>query len=212
MDDGQTRRRYVCHMIAMTLNSASRSIPAWPLYPLLAVPGLWLFVSELTNPSPDPIRALELGLGKYALQLLVLGLLVTPIRDYAGVNLIRYRRAIGLMAFFYVLVHLVVYLVLDNQFWWDALIKDLTKRPYIIVGVAAFLILLPLALTSNNVSIRRWGPLVWRRIHYGVYAAVILGALHYTLLKKTWQTEPMVYTAIAVALVALRIPRLIRRF
>ena len=203
---------YVLPMIATTLNSAARSLPTWPLYIVLAVPGVWLFVSELTNPGPDPVQALEHGLGEYALQLLILSLLITPLRDYAGVNLIRYRRAIGLMAFFYVLAHLVVYLWLDNQFWWDALVKDLTKRPYIIVGVAAFLILLPLALTSNNAAIRRWGPLVWRRVHYGAYAAVILGALHFLLLKKTWQTEPMIYTAIAVALVALRVPRLLRRF
>lgn len=198
-------------MIAATLNSASRSWPTWPLYILLTIPGVWLFLSELTNPGPDPIQALEWGLGENALKLLILSLLISPLRDTTGVNLIRYRRAIGLMAFFYVLAHLVVYLVLDNQFWWDALVKDLTKRPYIIVGVAAFIILLPLALTSNTASIRRWGPVVWRRVHYGAYAAVILGALHFLLLKKTWQTEPMIYTAIAVALVAWRIPRLIRR-
>lgn len=198
-------------MIATTLNSATRAIPSWVLYPLLAAPGLWLFFSELTNPGPDPIAALEHGLGEYALKILILGLLITPLRDLAGVNLIRYRRAIGLMAFFYVVAHLLVYLVLDNQFWWDALIKDLTKRPYVIVGVASFLILIPLALTSNNAAIRRWGPVAWRRLHYLVYPAIILGALHFVLLKKTWQAEPLVHLGIALLLVAYRVPRLLRR-
>ena len=198
-------------MIAATINSASRAVPTWVLYPVLVIPGVWLFMTELTNPGPDPIAALEHGLGEYALQLLILGLAITPLRDLAGVNLIRYRRAIGLMAFFYVCAHLLTYLVLDNQFWWDALIKDLTKRPYIIVGVLAFLILIPLAWTSNNLQVRRWGPLAWRRLHYLVYPAVILGALHFLLLKKTWQAEPMIYTALALALVAYRVPRLLRR-
>lgn len=196
--------------VSQSVNAAARKLPAWPLYPILLFPGLWLFWTVLQNPGPNPVESLEHGLGEYALKLLVLGLLVTPLRDLGGVNLIKYRRAIGLMAFFYVCAHLLVYLVLDNQFWWDALIKDITKRPYIIVGVLAFLILIPLAVTSNNLSIRKLGPKRWRQIHYGAYLAVILGAAHFVMLKKTWQTEPLVYLAIAVTLVAYRIPKLIR--
>ncbi|MEM6618954.1 MAG: ferric reductase-like transmembrane domain-containing protein, partial [Pseudomonadota bacterium] len=91
------------------------------------------------------------------MQLLILGLFITPLRDVVGVNLVRYRRAVGVMAFVYVLAHLVVYLWLDRQWEWDALVKDFTKRPYIIVGMVSFVILVPLALTSNNLSIRRLG-------------------------------------------------------
>ncbi|GGA30781.1 protein-methionine-sulfoxide reductase heme-binding subunit MsrQ [Neptunicoccus cionae] len=195
---------------SQTANSAARKVPAWPLYPILLLPGLWLFWSVLQSPGPNPVETLEHGLGEYALKLLVLGLLVTPLRDLVGVNLIKYRRAIGLMAFFYVCAHLLVYLVLDNQFWWDALVKDITKRPYIIVGVLAFVILIPLAITSNNRAIRKLGPKRWRLIHYGAYLAVILGAAHFVMLKRTWQTEPLVYLAIALVLVAYRVPKLIR--
>lgn len=198
--------------LAASFNGALRALPAWTLYPLLAAPGLWLFLSEVTDPGPDPIAALEHGLGEYALQLLVLGLLVTPARDWLGLNLIRYRRAIGLMAFFYIVAHLAVYLLLDRQLDWAALIADITRRPYIIVGVAAFLILIPLAITSNTAMLRRLGPLAWRRLHYLTYPAILLGALHYLLLSKTWATEPMVYLLLSAALVALRLPRLLRRF
>ncbi|MEM7439258.1 MAG: protein-methionine-sulfoxide reductase heme-binding subunit MsrQ [Pseudomonadota bacterium] len=200
---------YVHTMIAATLNSATRSVPPWVLYPLLAIPGVWLFVSEALNPSPDPVAALEHGLGEYALQLLVLGLLITPLRDGLRVNFVRYRRQVGLMAFFYVVAHLLVYLVLDNQFWWDALIKDFTKRPYIIVGMVSFVILIPLALTSNNTAIRKLGPIAWKRLHYLTYPAIFFGSLHYVMLEKTWQTEPLIYLAVAVILVAWRVPRLL---
>lgn len=197
--------------VAATLNGALRRVPSWLLYPALTVPGVWLFWLAVQNRlGADPVATLEHELGEFALQLLIVSLLITPLRDWLGLNLIRYRRAIGLMAFAYVCAHLLVYLVFDNQFWWDALIKDLTKRPYIIVGVAAFLILIPLAVTSNNLSIRKLGPKAWRRIHFGAYVAVILGAAHFVMLKKTWQTEPLVYLGIALALVAYRLPRLVR--
>lgn len=190
--------------IPQTVNAAVRPIPAWPLYFILLIPGALLFWNVLQNPGPNPVEALEHGLGEYALKALILGLLITPIRDLFKINLIKYRRAIGLMAFFYVFTHLTVYLFLDQQLDWPAIIKDITKRPYIIVGVLSFLILLPLAVTSNNLSIRKLGPVVWRRLHWGVYAAVILGALHFALLKKTWQVEPLTYLAIFVVLVGYR--------
>lgn len=187
------------------INRAARAVPAWPLYILLLMPGLWLFWRAVQNRlGADPIAALEHGLGEYALQLLILGLLITPLRNLLRINLIKYRRAIGIMAFVYVLAHLAVYLLLDQQLYWDAIWKDVTKRPYIIAGVLSALILLPLALTSNNLSVRRLGAAAWRRLHWWVYAAVLLGAAHYVLLKKTWQTEPLVYFAICTVLVAYR--------
>jgi sulfoxide reductase heme-binding subunit YedZ len=196
--------------ISQTINQAARKIPAWIIYVLLLLPGLALFFGELQNPGPNSVEALEHGLGEDALKILVVGLLITPLRDLFKVNLIKFRRAIGLMAFFYVFAHLTVYLFLDKQLDWGPIIKDITKRPYIIVGVVSFLILLPLAVTSNNLSIRKLGPVVWRRLHWGVYLAVILGASHFVLLKKTWQFEPLMYLAIMVVLVAYRGWRAIR--
>lgn len=188
----------------MSVNSVARVIPAWVMYILLVIPGVALFWSVLQTPGPNPVETLEHGLGEFALRILILGLLITPLRDLFGWNLIKFRRSIGLMAFFYVLAHLLVYLLLDKQLEWDPIIKDITKRPYIIVGVVSFLILLPLAITSNNLSIRKLGPVVWRRLHIGVYAACILGAAHFVLLKKTWQFEPLLYLGIFVVLVGYR--------
>ncbi len=188
----------------MSVNSVARVIPAWVMYILLVIPGAALFWSVLQTPGPNPVETLEHGLGEFALRILILGLLITPLRDLFGWNLIKFRRSIGLMAFFYVLAHLLVYLLLDKQLEWDPIIKDITKRPYIIVGVVSFLILLPLAITSNNLSIRKLGPVVWRRLHIGVYAACILGAAHFVLLKKTWQFEPLLYLGIFVVLVGYR--------
>lgn len=188
----------------MSVNSVARVIPAWVMYFLLLVPGSLLFWSVLQNPGPNPVETLEHGLGEYALKILILGLLITPLRDFFGWNLIKFRRSIGLMAFFYVFAHLVVYLLLDKQLEWGPIIKDITKRPYIIAGVIAFLIMVPLAMTSNTWFIRCLGPVKWRRLHIGVYAAVILGAVHFALMKKTWQVEPLVYLAIFVVLVGYR--------
>ena len=190
--------------IAQPINSAARVVPAWSLYILLLIPGALLLWQVLTNPGPNPVETLEHGLGEDALKILILGLLITPVRDLFKVNLIKFRRAIGLMAFFYVLAHLLVYLFLDKQLDWGPIIKDVTKRPYIIVGVLSFLILLPLAVTSNNLSIRKLGPVVWRKPHWWVYAAALLGAAHFVMLKKTWQAEPLIYFAVFAVLVGYR--------
>ena len=119
------------------------------------------------------------------------------------VNLIRLRRAIGLSCFFFVVVHLLTWAVLDIQsigrVW-----ADIVKRPYITVGMVGFLMLLPLALTSNDWSVRRLGP-AWRRLHRLVYPAAILGGVHYLLLVKGWQMKPMVMLALIAGLLALRL-------
>ena len=188
----------------MSVNTLARKIPAWTMYIVLLIPGVALFWQVVQNHGPNPVETLEHGLGEFALRVLILGLLITPLRDLFGWNLIKFRRSIGLMAFFYVFAHLLVYLLLDKQLEWDPIIKDITKRPYIIVGVISFLILLPLAITSNNLSIRKLGPVVWRKLHWWVYAACLLGAAHFVLLKKTWQFEPLLYLGIFVVLIGYR--------
>ena len=136
-----------------------------------------------------------------------MGLCITPLRRFAGVNLLRFRRAVGLIAFFYVLLHLLVWLVLDvqipAQIW-----ADIVKRPYITVGMAGFALLIPLALTSNNLSVRRLGGLRWRQLHRLTYAAVLLGALHFVMLAKGFQIEPLAYLIAVLGLLALRLPAL----
>ncbi len=185
-------------------NGAARRVPTWPLYILCAIPGFWFFYLGLTGGlGVEPIKALEHKLGELALQFLIAGLAVTPLRRHLGVNLLKFRRMLGLVAFFYVLTHLLVWLLLDvqivSQIW-----ADILKRPYITVGMAGFVLLLPLALTSNNWSVRKLGP-KWRQLHKLAYVAVLLGAIHFVMLVKGFQFEPYLYLAAILTLLALRI-------
>lgn len=190
-------------MIADGINKVVRKLPAWALYVVLPLPALWFLYLGLTGGlGAEPIKALEHKLGEFALQLLITGLAITPLRLHAGINLFKFRRAIGLMAFLYVALHLLTWLVLDvqilSQIW-----ADILKRPYITVGMAGFVLMVPLALTSNNWSVRRLGP-SWRSLHKLTYAAVLLGGLHFLLLVKGIQLEPMIYLATILGLLALR--------
>ncbi|MEX5727663.1 sulfoxide reductase heme-binding subunit YedZ [Rhodovulum iodosum] len=196
--------------LAGTINGALRRVPAWPVYVLGMLPAPWFLYLGLTGGlGVEPIEALEHRLGVTALQFLVAGLAVTPLRRLTGINLIRYRRALGLVAFFHLSLHLATWLFLDLQSW-QLIWADIVKRPYITVGMAGFVLLVPLALTSNSLSLRRLGPVRWRRLHRLTYPAVLLGAIHYVMLVKGWQIEPLVYLAAILALLSLRI-RLPRR-
>jgi len=157
----------------------------------------------------EPIKALERELGKIALQLLVAGLCITPLRRFAGLNLLKFRRAIGVLAFVYVLLHLLVWLVLDvqipAQIW-----ADILKRPYVTIGMLGFVLLIPLAATSNDWAVRRLGP-AWRKLHKLTYVVAILGAVHFVWLAKGFQIEPVLYLLAIMALLALRIRRVPRK-
>ncbi|MBE9637772.1 protein-methionine-sulfoxide reductase heme-binding subunit MsrQ [Salipiger mangrovisoli] len=186
------------------INSASRRIPPWLIYLVAPVPVAWfLYLGFTGGLGVEPIRALEHKLGELALQILLVVLAITPLRRFAGVNLLRFRRALALVCFFYVVLHLLVWLVLDvqipAQIW-----ADIVKRPYITVGMVAFALMIPLALTSNNLSVRRLGKR-WRKLHLLTYPAVVLGALHFVLLRKGFQIEPLLYLGAAVLLLALRV-------
>lgn len=187
------------------VNQILRKLPVWAVYLLGAIPAPLFFYLGITGGlGVEPIKALEHEYGELALQLLILGLAVTPLRRYAGLNLMKFRRAIGVLTFAYVSFHLLVWLVLDvqlpSQIW-----ADIVKRPYITVGMAAFVLMLPLAVTSNNWSVRRLGP-SWRKLHKLVYLIALLGGLHYVMLAKGFQIEPLVYLAVIIGLLALRLP------
>ncbi len=167
-----------------TLNSWLRRIPAWALYIMCAAWVGWLFWLGATGGlGPEPINALEREYGLFALYLLIGGLAVTPLRQLTGISLLKFRRAIGVSAFFTVLAHFLVWAVLDLQslgLIWD----DIVKRPYVTVGMAAFLLLIPLAVTSNNLSVRRMGRAAWRGLHRLTYPAILLGRVHYLWIAK----------------------------
>lgn len=170
------------------------------------IPAIWTFYLGLTNQlGADPMRTLEHTLGLWALRFLILALAVTPLRRMGGPNLLRYRRAIGLLAFFYAALHLTVYLVLDQGLDLVAIGNDIVKRPYITVGMLAFLILVPLAVTSNNTMIRRLGAPAWQKLHRWVYLAAVLGALHFLLVVKSWPAEPIIYAGLVIILLLFRL-------
>lgn len=196
---------------AQTFNNTVRKIPSWPLYIIGLVPAATYFYWAVTNQlGADPLKALEHQLGIWALQLLIAGLMVTPLRRLCNLNLLKFRRAIGLLAFIYTSLHLLTYLWLDQQWVWAEILKDLTKRPYIIIGMIAFTAMIPLAATSNKWSIRRLGA-NWGKLHKLVYLIAICGAVHYLLLVKAWPLEPFVYLGIVLVLVGYRYVKLKRR-
>ncbi len=192
----------------VTLNGWLRKIPVWPFYIVGFVPAVWwVYLGVTGGLGPNPVKALEHALGLTALQFLIASLCVTPLLRLTRINLIRFRRMIGLMAFYYVLLHFAVYLFLDMQLEWAALVKDLTKRPYIIAGTLALVLLVPVALTSNDWSIRRLGSAAWCRLHQLVYPAAALGAVHYVWLVKSWPLEPLAYAAVVAVLLGYRVVR-----
>ncbi len=187
------------------LNKFFRWLPNWVVYLLAFLWAAWLFYQAATGAmGVEPINALERAYGELALQFIVFGLAITPLRTYAGLNLIKLRRALGVTAFFFVLAHLLVFVILDLQSLsrtWT----EIVKRPYITIGMLSFLALLPLAVTSNNRSVKRLGAASWRKLHKLTYIAALLGAIHYVWLAKGFQLEPIIYTVVIVLLLLLRV-------
>jgi sulfoxide reductase heme-binding subunit YedZ len=186
------------------INTTLRKIPAWTIYIAGALGAVWLFYLGLTGGlGVEPINALEREYGELALKLMVLGLMVTPLRKWTGINLMKFRRAIGVTAFFFVLAHFLVWTVLDVQSL-SRVWEEIVKRPYVTVGMAAFLMLIPLAVTSNNRMVKRLGGASWRNLHKLTYPAAVLGGIHYLWLVKGFQLEPIIYLVIITGLLALR--------
>lgn len=186
-----------------TFNTSVRKVPSWLLYLIGAAYPLWLLYMGFTGGlGVDPVKALEHALGKTGLQILIVVLLVTPLRSFTKLNLLSLRRALGVIAFFYIFLHFLVWMVLDVQII-SQVKADLIKRPYIIVGMISLMILLPLALTSNNLSLRKLGPR-WRKLHKATYIAVALGGIHYIMQTKGFQYEPYIYVTVILGLIAVR--------
>lgn len=183
------------------INKSLRRVPVWTIYPLGLIPaGLvtWQAINAI-----DPVRTIEWGLGLWAVRLLIATLFVTPLR-WAGLNLLRFRRQLGLVAFAYVVLHFASWLTIDMGLRWGQILPDLVKRWYIMVGMTAFLMLIPLAVTSNNRSIRWLGAQRWNRLHRLVYPAVILAVLHFMMVGKVYTTEVLIYAALLAGLLAAR--------
>lgn len=179
---------------------------SWALYGLGLVPAAWTFYLAVSDQlGADPLKVLERSLGLWALRFLVAGLAITPLRRLGGPNLIRYRRTLGVLAFLYALFHVAVYVALDQGFDLHLILKDILKRPYITIGLLSFLILIPLAATSNATMIKRLGGAAWQRLHRWVYLAAAAAAVHFIMLVKAWPPEPLVYAAIVAMLLLFRL-------
>jgi methionine sulfoxide reductase heme-binding subunit len=184
-----------------TLNAA----PRWPLYIAGTVPGLWVFWLALNDKlGADPVKALEHSLGLWALRFLIASLAVTPVRRLSGLSLVRFRRALGVLAFFYACAHLAAYLIFDQGLDAGAIARDIVKRPYITIGMLALAILTPLAVTSNAAMIRRMGAAAWQSLHRWVYVAAVAAAVHFIMVVKSWPAEPLIYAAIVAVLLLVR--------
>ncbi len=179
-------------------------------------PALWLLV---VLPAPmliaqllldqlgaDPIDKLERLTGAWALRFLIASLAVTPLVWLTGWGwLVAQRKFLGLAAFFWAFGHLSVYTVLDWFFDWQEITKDILKHLYITLGMTAFVLMVPLALTSTKGAIKRLGGVRWNRLHSLVYVSVIAACLHFVWAVKKDITEPMIYGGIALVLLAVRV-------
>lgn len=171
------------------------------LLPLLNV--LWLAYQDRL--SANPIDDITDQTGLWTLRLLLITLLMTPLRRIFGWSWPqRVRRMLGLFAFFYASLHLLTYLWLDQFFWWEDIIADIIKRPFITLGVLAFLCLLPLAATSTTAMMKRLGR-NWKRLHRLAYVVPTLGVLHFVWLVKADYREPLLYGSLLALLLGLRL-------
>ena len=153
----------------------------------------------------DPVAEVEHRLGLWALRLLLLTLAITPLRQLTGQPvLLRFRRMLGLYAFAYASLHFAAYLALDLRGYWTQVFEEIAKRPYITVGFAAWLLLVPLAVTSTQGWIRRLGRR-WGQLHRLVYAIAILAVLHFWWIVKSDYREPLLYAAVLAVLLGWRL-------
>jgi Predicted membrane protein len=168
------------------------------IFYLLILPS-FIWIASFINGTlgVNPIDKLTDELGQMALRLLVATLILSSISKFKYFrSLINFRRMIGLFAFYYVLLHFTTYIFLDHFFNWNFILKDILKRPFITFGFISFIFLIPLALTSTNYMIKKLTFKLWKKIHYLIYIAAPLSALHYLLLTKADKTEPIIYLTI----------------
>lgn len=189
------------------------------VFTLLLIPAAWLtynwwqaFQYQPHGLGFNPQETSNRFTGDWAMRILLLSLAVTPFSKLIkSVKPVLFRRMIGLFAFFYVCLHIASYVWLDMAFDWPELWADVTKRIYITVGMTAFLLLAPMAVTSTKGWMKRLGARRWQRVHKLVYVAAPLVIIHFIMMRKGFQYEPLIYGAILMLLFILRVP-VVRRF
>ena len=173
---------------------------------LLGSPAFYAtYLIAINDLGANPLETLTDHTGQWTLRFLLLGLLITPLRQLTGwVSLIRFRRLIGLFAAFYATTHMSLWLFIDQQLDWGLLVEDVLDRPYITLGFIGWLLLLPLVATSTKGMIKKLGGL-WRKLHRAVYVIPVLGIVHYTMSLKADFSLPILYGVILAVLLSFRV-------
>lgn len=179
------------------------------LFIVCLIPAIWLTIAAFTNQlGANPIEAVTRETGLWALRFLWLTLLITPLRWVTGWNsLLKYRRLLGLYVFFYAVLHMLLYLGLDQFFDINDIIKDIIKRPFITIGFFTFTALIPLVVTSNNAMVKRMGGRRWKQLHRLTYFIAIASSVHFYMLVKLDKTEPLIYIGLLIILLTPRVYR-----
>src|SRR5215831_3073126 len=174
---------------------------------LCFAPFLWLaWIFWQQDLGPNPLETITHFTGDWAIRLIVATLAITPLRKLLGQpDLIRFRRMIGLFAFFYGCLHLFIYLYFDRLFVFSSILRDVAKRPFITMGMASFALMLPLAVTSTKGWIRRMGGKRWQALHRLVYASAVAAVIHYYWLVKSDVRLPLLYGALVAVLLLFRV-------
>ena len=156
--------------------------------------------------TTDPVQMLNRELGDWVLIFIIITLTIRPVSQILKQSeFIAYRRMLGLFAFFYALLHLCSYVGIDLQFDWHELVKDVTKRNFITVGIIAIILMTPLVITSNKIMVKRLGSQRWRKLHYLIYPIAILGVFHFYMMVRADYTRPSIYGAIILILLLYRL-------
>ena len=156
--------------------------------------------------SVDPVQKLNRELGDWALIFLMVTLYIGPLsKILKRKNLIALRRMLGLLTYFYAVLHLTSYIIIDLQLDWHEFVKDVTKRNFIILGMTSVVLLTPLALTSNNISLKILGSKSWKKLHYLVYPAAIIAIIHFFMMIRADYHRPIIYASLLFALLIYRI-------
>ena len=179
---------------------------------LSLAPIVWLAFATLTDKlSANPIKDITEDTGTWALRFLLLTLCVTPFRKLTGWNEVTgYRRMLGLYAFFYGFLHFLTYAWLDQFFSISDIVRDVYKRPFITAGFSAFVVMIPLAITSTKKWISRLGGMRWQLLHRLTYVGAIAGVVHYLWLVKADTERPLIYGCLLSILLGFRVPNLLR--
>ena len=182
------------------------------VFALALAPALGLLYALLAGAlGVNPAETLQLSTGLWAFRFLLVTLAITPVRRITGWNgIIRFRRMLGLFAFFYATLHVLTWIVLDHSFAWDEAAADIVKRPFITAGMVAFASMVPLAITSTKGWIRRLGRR-WQLLHRLIYVSALAAAVHFIWKVKVVYGEPVYYAAIVIGLLGFRVVTMWRR-